>query len=464
MEIKRVEIQDTEGNIYYPQTDAKSVTIDNKTLDFFLNNLQEQNKSILSKIHPGDNIIITLNDDKTITISTAKKDYLDTETYKGESFNSVKLADKAKNIISEETAVNNSFYVKDETGKMTWRELSTLEYNPSNNIIDQTPIIAKNIKSGKGSVTTNMGTNAQYMFSEANKFSTSLYTSNKTLIITIDFGQILKFNSIGILSDYGCINNFKIYISNDNNSYTLADSYVYSSNDKEWIAKEEFRILLNKVIEAKYIKIESTGVFENLNRYEISKLSFYYDKNFDDNLFTKYNNSSSPYYFKKETYNKTEIDKKTSDKAVYVTKQFTPTVYDKGVYHYSSSSEDYSSGLYTDTTEPIIDFKFSDTKAFNIISLTGTGYGGVNDLEVYESNDGVIYKLIQSIQNANIYTKDQYKYIALRKPITSNYFRLKLKKNVGGNRYEFCKIRFIYDKKIDITPSLTCVNSTSLFT
>ena len=401
--------------------------------------------------------IVSKNNLKDI-LNTFRQNVLDVSTYKGSEDGVVKKADLAKGIDGEETAELFSIYMKDENGNCGLRPFPlTTELNIQN----VTPVIYNNIKEGKGSVTLSLprassSIKNEEMFNQLNNgaVSTNIDSISKTLDIIIDIGEVLKFNAIEFISGYGCPKNFIISSSTDGQTYTEVKSFgaYIKPYDKKGII-----VLLDNILETRYVKITCNSVFDG-NRYEFKHLNFYYDKNFEPALFNDYYNISGvPYYYRKETYNRTEIDEFL--KQFYeVNTNFKLSSNYGGNYLYNK----FATTLDTASKTITVNITFDDIYKINAFSMNGSGYGGVNDMEIYYSDDGVDYKLITTVTNANIYKTNSVKFMCFKNSVQTKYIRFLLKKNVSGNRYEFRDLYFYYDKKIDLEPSKDYINKSIL--
>ena len=402
---------------------------------------------------------VSINNLKEI-LNKFKDNVLDIKTYKGIEDGTVKKSELTVNIEGIDSAENFSLYMKDRYGNIGIKSFPSLI---DINIDDITPTIYKNMESGVGSIVSNIDIDCKgkKLYDIFDKNNTTLVTTsinNSTsshLILTIDFGEILTFNSMGFKSSYGCPKVFTISTSDDAIDYTLketVDKYI-----KNWVGGESL-VLLDNVITTRYLKIECSSVFNGVNRYQFSNLNFYYDKNFIPSIYKDYlNKSGIPYYYKSETYNSKEIDDLVSE-FYNVNADFTLTSDCGGTYTNSNTGKHFTTSLNSSGKQPIVNITFDKEYKINAFSMKGSGYGGVNDFDVYYSDDGTSYNLLLSVINANIYTKDEMKFVCFKNIITSKYLRFILKKNVSGNRYEFNDLVFYYDKKIDATPSQDYIN------
>lgn len=333
--------------------------------------------------------------------------------------------------------------------------------------IDITQEVYENIKDVSDSVTATLGgvsfdskLNRLFYANNTNRLSTGINNTNtKELVLTFDLGDVFRFNSLGIITGYGCPKNITVCTSIDGETYDEVCNLDGNKFLKTWVANKELLLLL-PMIETRYFKLICNGVFSG-NRYEINKLKLYLNKDFDLKKFVDYNNESGiPYYFKKETYSKQEIDRMISNTSLVQFSVLNATV-DSGSFNVSRNS--CSTSLNTNAKQLKVDLTLSASVRANVLYFEGTGYGGLNDFDILISNDeGVSYELLESITSANILNKNEGKYVGLPKVIETKYLRILMKKVASGNRYEFANFKLYLDKQIDSTPSFDYVNSERL--
>lgn len=110
------------------------------------------------------------------------------------------------------------------------------------------------------------------------------------------------------------------------------------------------------------------------------------------------------------------------------------------------------------SNKPVMDIDFGETLKFNSITLLGTDYGSIDDIDVYIYNSETTqYVLDISIRNAATHANNLVAY-CLTKVYDVQKIRLVFRRLNKGNRYELARLRLYLDKGFGTNPSMNYEN------